>query len=91
MQQVRAELEDRVRESEEVVLELRTECAALREEAESLATQLAQRTVLYSAQERRYYNEQRMWRGNKEAQADEIIHLRARLQQMEAQCAQVCV
>ena len=71
-------------------MEVGTECAALREECEALSTQLAQRTVLYSAQERRYHNEQRMWTGNREAQAEEIINLRARVQQLEAQCAQVC-
>ena len=89
LRQVRGNAERRAHEADEELDRLRCECTSLREEAEVLSQQLAQRTVLYSAQERRFHNEHRMWCGNKEAQADEIIRLRARLQQMEMQCAQV--
>lgn len=50
---------------------------------------LAQRTVLYSAQERRFYNDQRMWGTVKSKQEEEIIQLRTKIQQLESQYTSV--
>ena len=58
---------------------------ALREEVTRIGEQLAQRTVLYSAQERRYHDATRTYGSLTTEKETENIQLRARLQQLEQQ------
>ena len=74
---------------EKEFISLHSQCQAYREENTKLSDLLAQRTVLYSAQERRFYNDQRMWGGIRSKQEEEIIQLRTKVQQFESQYASV--
>jgi chromosome segregation ATPase len=65
------------------------EIAALKEQVIGLSGQLAQRTVLYSAQERRWREE---GRGREVLESDlknEVIALRSRMQQLEKQYGEI--
>lgn len=58
---------------------------ALHEEVRRISEQLAQRTVLYAAQERRYHDTTRTFGSLQNEKDTENIQLRARLQQLEQQ------
>lgn len=58
---------------------------ALREEVVRISEQLAQRTVLYAAQERRYHDATRTNGSLRNEKDTENVQLRARLQQLEQQ------
>lgn len=73
----------------EKLLQVQSQNQALREEAQALGERLAQRTVLYSAQERRFQTHQRVSSMDIEGKADELLRTSAKLQQMEGQCAQL--
>jgi hypothetical protein len=71
------------------LIPLKSECEALKEENHSLSELLAQRTVLYAAQERRFFDDQRVWGTIRSNHEEEIIRLKAKLQHMEAQYSSV--
>lgn len=65
--------------------QLDAERSALREEVSHIAEQLAQRAVLYAAQERRFLDNSRIYQSQYSEQSHEVVGLRARLQQLEEQ------
>ena len=71
------------------IVHLESQNQALREEAQALGEQLAQRTVLYSAQERRFQTHCRVSSMDIEGKNDELTRTYAKLQQLESQCAQL--
>lgn len=71
------------------IISFTSECEALREENKSLTDLLAQRTVLYAAQERRFFNDQRMWGTIRTKSEEEIIKLRSKVQHLEEQLSKV--
>jgi hypothetical protein len=71
------------------LIPLKSECEALKEENHSLSELLAQRTVLYAAQERRFFNDQRVWGTIRSNHEEEIIRLKAKLQHLESQYSSV--
>lgn len=68
---------------------LTSQCEALKEENKSLSDLLAQRTVLYAAQERRFFNDQRVWGTIRTNCEEEIIRLKSKVQHLEEQFAKV--
>jgi hypothetical protein len=73
----------------EAMLRVQSQNQALREEARGLGERLAQRTVLFSAQERRFQSQQRASCLDLEDKADELRRTAAQRQQLEGQCAQL--
>ena len=69
----------------EQIVKLSAQNKALREELKDLTDQIAKRTILYSAQERKYNDSLRTNHALHIEKSDEISELRARLQQMEKQ------
>lgn len=67
------------------ISKLSSQNKSLRVELKDLTDQLAQRTVLYAAQERKYNDSMRTNHTHHTEKSDEISQLRARLQQMEKQ------
>jgi hypothetical protein len=69
--------------SEQALLHKTSEVAALREELRHLSDQLAHRTVLYSAQDRRWKDSMRSHLSLQTEQSRDLLTARARLQQLE--------
>ena len=87
LRQLRRMFDNDAHEYSEKMLHVQSQNQALREEAQALGERLAQRTVLYSAQERRFETHQRVSSMDIEGKADELTRTSAKLQQMEGQCA----
>ena len=89
LRQLRRLYDNDTRQYSEKILQVQSQNQALKEEAQSLGERLAQRTVLYSAQERRYLTHQRISSMDMEGKVDELTRTSAKLQQLEGQCAQL--
>lgn len=89
MRQLRREVSGRSIAANEELAEKESEVVALREQLQSLSDQLAQRTVLYSAVDRRYRDEVRTRELTETELVAENRNLTARLQQLERQYSDV--
>ena len=69
---------------EQLLAERESEITALREETVRLSQQLAQRTVLFSAQDRRWRESTRSHLSLQTEQSRDLLNARARLQQLES-------
>ena len=69
---------------EQLLAERESEITALREETVRLSQQLAQRTVLFSAQDRRWRESMRSHLSLQTEQSRDLLNARARLQQLES-------
>lgn len=89
LRQLRRVYDNETQQFSEKLLHVQSQNQALREEAQSLGESLAQRTVLFSAQERRCQTHQRVSSMDIEGKAEELVRTSAMLQQLESQCAQL--
>jgi len=69
----------------EKIVKHKSDKDSLKKELKKMSDQLAQRAVLYSAQERRWHDNIRYQDSNNSEKDNELVRLRARLQQLEAQ------
>ena len=81
------ESEERLRGLQDEVLQREFEAQALREQLSAISEQIAQRTVLFSALERRWREESRGREAAESELRDEALVYRTRLQQIERQYA----
>jgi len=69
----------------EKIVKHKSDKDSLKKELKKMSDQLAQRAVLYSAQERRWHDNNRYQDSNNLEKDNELVRLRARLQQLEGQ------
>jgi hypothetical protein len=89
LRQLRRMFDNDTQKYSDQILQVQSQNQALREETQSLGERLAQRTVLYSAQERRFQTHQRVSSMDFEGKVDELTRTSAKLQHLEGQCAQL--
>ena len=78
-------LKDQELQLSEKLIKHKSDKDALKKELKKMSDQLAQRAVLYSAQERRWHDNVRYQDSNHLEKDNELVRLRARLQQLEGQ------
>jgi hypothetical protein len=77
------QFEDVIASKEHALVQSNSEASAFKEEVRHLGDQLAHRTVLYSAQDRRWKDSMRMHLSLQTGQSEDLLTTRARLQQLE--------
>ena len=78
-------LKDQELQLSDKIIKHKSDKDALKKELKKMSDQLAQRAVLYSARERRWHDNARYQDSNNLEKDNELVKLRARLQQLESQ------